>query len=90
MTNSHKIRLCISFFYWGLHCCEKEVRRSPAQVLIRWSVQHGVVTIPKSRSVARVAENSQIWDFSLSDQQMETLNSLHSNLRVSWDPSDCP
>jgi diketogulonate reductase-like aldo/keto reductase len=77
------------YYNWNLLYL-KEVERSPSQLLIRWSVQHGVVTIPKSKNLARLAENSEIWDFALSQEQMKLLDSLHTNLRVSWDPSDCP
>lgn len=63
-----------------------------AQVLIRWSVQHGVVTIPKSTKVQRVNENIAVFDFELTDDEMKTLDCLCDveYLKVTWDPQNLP
>jgi 2,5-diketo-D-gluconate reductase A len=50
--------------------------RTPAQVLLRWCVQHGVPVIPKSTHRERIAENSQIFDFTLPDADMAALDAL--------------
>jgi 2,5-diketo-D-gluconate reductase A len=50
--------------------------RTPAQVLLRWCVQHGVPVIPKSTHRERIAENAQIFDFTLSEQDMAALDAL--------------
>ena len=63
---------------------------TPAQVLVRWSVQQGVVTIPKSVRKERVEENWAIWSFNLSEAQMKALSSLHKGTRVTWDPDQVP
>jgi diketogulonate reductase-like aldo/keto reductase len=63
--------------------------RSPAQILIRWSVQQGYITIPKSTKTARIIENANVFDFSLSEEDMNKLNSL-SEASVSWDPTTSP
>jgi diketogulonate reductase-like aldo/keto reductase len=52
------------------------VGRTPAQVLLRWCLQHGVPVIPKSTHRERIAENAQIFDFTLSDQDMAVLDAL--------------
>jgi diketogulonate reductase-like aldo/keto reductase len=52
------------------------VGRTPAQVLLRWSVQHGLVTLPKSTHRERIVENAQIFDFTLSDTDMADLDAL--------------
>ncbi len=65
-------------------------KRSPAQVLIRWSLQHGLVAIPKSIRRERILENSRVFDFSLTGEEMETLNSLNEGYRTSWDPTNMP
>jgi 2,5-diketo-D-gluconate reductase A len=52
------------------------IDRTPAQVLLRWSLQHNLVVIPKSTHRERIEENAQIFDFTLSDQDMAALDSL--------------
>ena len=50
--------------------------RSAAQVLIRWSLQRGFVVIPKSVHKERIESNAQVFDFALSDREMEQLDSV--------------
>jgi 2,5-diketo-D-gluconate reductase A len=50
--------------------------RTPAQVLLRWCIQHDVPVIPKSTHRERIAENANIFDFSLSDEDMADLDAL--------------
>jgi diketogulonate reductase-like aldo/keto reductase len=52
------------------------VGRTPAQVLLRWCVQHGVPIIPKSTHRERIAENARVFDFTLSDEDMGALDAL--------------
>ncbi|MGI0071050.1 MAG: aldo/keto reductase [Thermoplasmata archaeon] len=60
---------------------------SPAQVLIRWGLQHGAVEIPKSTHRARIEENARVFDFALSDAEMARLDGLRDRRRVTqWDP----
>lgn len=64
-----------------------ELGRSPAQVLLRWSVEQGAIPIPKSRSPQRMAENISIFDFALSDEQMNALEVLRTGERLGPDPA---
>jgi diketogulonate reductase-like aldo/keto reductase len=50
--------------------------RTPAQVLLRWCVQHDVPVIPKSTHRERIEENGQIFDFALTDEDMAVLDAL--------------
>ena len=50
--------------------------RTPAQVLLRWSLQHGLIVITKSTHRARIHENAQIFDFGLSAEDMAELDAL--------------
>ncbi|XP_054162348.1 uncharacterized oxidoreductase ZK1290.5-like [Oppia nitens] len=52
-------------------------KRTAAQVLIRWSIQNSVPTIPKSTKENRVKENFNVFDFQLNDNEMSLLNGLH-------------
>ncbi|HAR6581561.1 TPA: aldo/keto reductase [Staphylococcus pseudintermedius] len=63
-----------------------EVGKSPAQVIIRWNLQHGVVTIPKSITPSRIEENLNVFDFELSLGQMEALDRLNEDRRIGPDP----
>jgi len=54
----------------------QRVGRTPAQVLLRWCLQHDVPVIPKSTHRERIAENAQIFDFTLSDEDMTDLDAL--------------
>jgi 2,5-diketo-D-gluconate reductase A len=50
--------------------------RTPAQVLLRWCLQHGVPVIPKSTHRERIEENAQIFDFTLPEKDMAALDAL--------------
>jgi methylglyoxal/glyoxal reductase len=65
-------------------------RRSSAQVMLRWSLQHGLSAIPKSTDPGRIRENASIFDFELSEGEMARLDALSSGARVAWDPTSVP
>jgi 2,5-diketo-D-gluconate reductase A len=60
--------------------------KSPAQVLLRWHVQHGRSAIPKSTNPARSAENFDVFDFRLTDEQVTALDGLDTGKRNGPDP----
>lgn len=60
----------------------EEVSRSPAQVVLRWCLQKHLAVIPRSSNPARVVENSQIFDFSLTDSQMSQLDALREDVEA--------
>ncbi len=64
--------------------------RTPAQVYLRWALQHGVSVIPKSSHPERIAENAAIFDYELGSEDMHELDSLGSGTHVSWDPTGEP
>jgi methylglyoxal/glyoxal reductase len=61
--------------------------KSAAQILIRWCLQHRVVVIPKSSNKTRIFENANVFDFQISADDMDKLDSFNKNLHVTWDPS---
>lgn len=61
---------------------------SVAQLVVRWHLQRGVAVIPKSNSVERITENSRVFGFGLSDEDMMTISALNRNFRTGVDPND--
>jgi 2,5-diketo-D-gluconate reductase A len=60
--------------------------RTPGQILLRWHVQLGLVAIPKSADRERIAQNIDVFDFELDDDDMEALDGLDRDLRLGGDP----
>jgi len=56
--------------------------KTPAQVLLRWIIENGLSAIPKSTNPERLKQNLNIFDFSLSAEEMDKLNALDANIRV--------
>ncbi|AJR15288.1 aldo/keto reductase [Leptospira interrogans] len=62
--------------------------KTPAQILIRWAIEQKIVVIPKSIKKERIIENSKVFDFAISEEDMKILNSLDEDFRTCWDPSE--
>lgn len=68
----------------------KKYQKTPAQILIRWNLEHRVVVIPKSSRPERIEENADVFDFNIAEKDMQALDGLHQNYRVSWNPTRIP
>ena len=68
----------------------RQAERTPAQVLLRWSLQHGNVILPKSVQRTRIEENGALFDFSLDSAAMAKLDDLEEGLTTGWDPNGAP
>ena len=64
--------------------------KSPAQVLIRWGLQHGIIEIPKSAHRERIHENVAALKFELSEYDMHRLDTIHPGTRTTMDPNEMP
>lgn len=64
--------------------------KTPAQVMIRWGLQHDVIEIPKSVKEHRIRENADVFDFAIAPADMALLDGLNEDLHTSWDPSSEP
>ncbi|KAG7004562.1 eukaryotic translation initiation factor 5A-2 [Physcia stellaris] len=62
---------------------------TPAQLMIRWSLQHGYVPLPKSVSKSRIEANGAIEGFEIQAEDMKTMDGLDEYLVTDWDPVDC-
>ncbi|MBD8523649.1 aldo/keto reductase [Lysinibacillus fusiformis] len=60
--------------------------KTPAQIVLRYDVQHNVVTIPKTMTATRMVENLDVFDFTLTDGEMNQLDALNDGLRCGPDP----
>ena len=56
--------------------------------MIKWSMQKGYVTLPKSENPARIVENAGVFDFRLSDSDMTALDTLDEHFVTGWDPTE--
>lgn len=63
---------------------------TPGQLLVRWSLQHGYVPLPKSVKKERIAENGSVEGFQIDEGDMKTMDGLDEYLVTDWDPTDCP
>lgn len=62
--------------------------KSPAQVMLRWHLQHGRQIIPKSTKPSRIAENIDVFDFTLTDHQLRAIDALDTGIRGGPEPDD--
>ncbi|MVP01689.1 aldo/keto reductase [Paenibacillus lutrae] len=62
--------------------------KNPAQIILRWDLQNEVVTIPKSVTPERIAQNADVFDFELSSEDMERIHALNLDQRVGADPDN--
>ncbi|WP_339227171.1 aldo/keto reductase [Oceanobacillus sp. FSL K6-2867] len=64
----------------------KKHGKTTAQIILRWDIQHNVITIPKSITEERIKSNADIFDFSLSESDMEKINGMNINDRAGTNP----
>ena len=66
--------------------CQK-YDKFPAQILIRWGLQHEIIQIPRSKSQQHIHENAEVFDFTLKDEDIKQLDNLNENFRITEDPN---
>lgn len=66
----------------------KKYGKTPAQVILRWNIDCGVVTIPKSVTPSRIKENISIFDFELTQEEVTQIDGLNKNKRTGADPDN--
>ena len=60
--------------------------KSPAQLLLRWNIQQGIIPIPKTKNSSRLIENISVFDFQIEPEDMAKLNAMNENIRTSYNP----
>lgn len=66
----------------------EKYQKTPAQIILRWAVQQGISTIPKSSNPARIRENFNIFDFEIDESDLQNMNSWNEDLRLVDNPLD--
>lgn len=73
-----------------LNAIARKHGRTPAQVLVRWAIEHEVIVIPKSVHPERIRENADVFGFELDAEDLAALDGLDEGYRTSWDPTGVP
>ncbi|KAK8113907.1 aldo-keto reductase family 1 member E1 [Apiospora kogelbergensis] len=63
---------------------------TPAQLMVRWSLQHGHVPLPKSAQKERLVDNVKVGGFEISEEDVKRMDGLDEHLVTDWDPTDAP
>lgn len=66
----------------------EKYNKTPAQIILRWNLQHEIITIPKSVTEHRIIENADLYDFSLTSEDMAAIDALNRNERIGADPDN--
>ena len=66
----------------------EKYHKSSAQIVLRWNIQNGVIIIPRSSNLSRVKENMDIFDFSLSEDDMELIHGMQNGYRNGFDSNE--
>ncbi|MDQ1005341.1 diketogulonate reductase-like aldo/keto reductase [Neobacillus niacini] len=64
----------------------EKYKKTPAQITLRWDLQHGISAIPKSITPSRIEENANIFDFELSEEDMQQIDALNNGQRFGPNP----
>ena len=66
----------------------EKYKKTPAQIILRWDIQRGIITIPKSQNLERIKENFRIFDFELTEDEIKEINSLDGKQNRIQDKED--
>lgn len=66
----------------------EKYNKTPAQIILRWNIQRNIIILPKSVKQERIISNIQLFDFELTKEDMEKINTINKNLRTSADPDN--
>ena len=70
-----------------LQSMAKLFSKTPAQILIRWAMEHNLVVTPKTVHKERIIENANVFDFRLDESHMKILDNINEDFRTCWDPT---
>jgi diketogulonate reductase-like aldo/keto reductase len=64
----------------------EKYKKTPALITLRWDLQHGISAIPKSITPSRIEENANIFDFELTEEDMQQIDALNNGQRFGTNP----
>lgn len=67
----------------------KKYHKTPLQIIIRWHIENGVVPIPRSTNLKRLQSNIEVFDFSLTKEEIASIDAININSRLRYDPDNC-
>lgn len=70
----------------GLVAIASKYKKSPAQILIRWSLQQGFICLPKTEKLERASGNLDVFDFNIDEDDLESLSHRDAYIPYCWDP----
>jgi diketogulonate reductase-like aldo/keto reductase len=70
-----------------LQSLAKLLNKTPAQILIRWAIEHDLVVTPKSVHKELILENANVFDFCLDESHMKVLDNINEDFRAAWNPT---
>ena len=72
-----------------LNSLAKKYGKNRAQIIIRWHIDNGVIPVPRSMNLARMIQNLNVFDFKLTPDEIEAIDSININSRLRYDPDNC-
>ena len=66
----------------------EKYKKTPAQIILRWDIQRGIITIPKSQKPERMKENFEIFDFEMTEDEIQEIDALNGKQNRIQDKDD--
>lgn len=67
----------------------EKYNKTPLQIILRWHIENGIVPIPRSTNENRLRQNIDVFDFSLTPNEVESIDKININSRLRYDPDNC-
>lgn len=72
-----------------LHALADKYNKTTIQIILRWHIENGVIPIPRSTNIQRLKQNIDVFDFSLTPEEVESIDKININSRLRYDPDNC-
>lgn len=67
----------------------EKYHKTPLQIILRWHIENGVIPIPRSTNMGRLHQNIDVFDFRLTQEEVESIDRININSRLRYDPDNC-